>query len=197
MRRLWISILAALCICSMAFAGDEAKATAKMPANKWAVEQPMKAMPLNNVVKMDMEGKRTALCCCGAEFTVTATAPTVEDAGTTYYMCGDGCREMYMKSSKEEQTKTHADWRVKYDQVSLATNTWMADDKKMAKCGCGAEFTVTETSPIVMENGMKSYCCGAGCHEHFMKMSANDRMSAELGMLKGDVKAEMKAERKN
>ena len=195
MRKMFVMGMAVLCICSLAFAGDEAKAV-KADANKWAVEQPMKSTPLNNVTKMDMEGKRTAMCCCGAEFTVTANAPTVDDAGTSYYMCGEGCREVYMKWSKPEQEKAHATWRTKYDQVQLVTNAWMAGEKKMAKCGCGAEFTVTESAPVLMENGMKMYCCGAGCHEQFMKMSATDRMNVETAMLKGETK-EMKADKNN
>lgn len=186
MRKLFVMTMAALCICSMAFAGDEAKAT-KMQANKWAVEQPMKAMPLNNVIKMDADGKRTALCCCGAEFTVTSNAPTVERPPTTFYMCGEGCKEMTLKASKEEEAKTMAAWNAKYSTYTLASNT-----KTWAKCGCGKEFDVTPTSLVVSENGMKIYCCSEACHTAFKLKSADDRQSAQLSALKSSMKAEQK-----
>jgi len=142
-------------------------------------------MPLNNVVKMDAEGKRTALCCCGYEFTVTPTAPTMDHEGTSFYMCGEGCKEMAMKATPEENAKTMAAWHEKYDALSMADNTHMKDGARMATCVCGAEFAVTENTPIVTENGVTMYLCGEGCAEHFSAMSADERLTPEKKVAAG------------
>lgn len=146
-------------------------------------ESSHKQIPLNNVVKTDKDGKQTALCCCGHEFTVTETAPTYTRGGTTFYMCGEGCREAVMKESQAESEKTYAEWETKYSAATLWSNVITRDGKPMAKCGCGAEFTVKETTPVVLENGMKLYCCGDGCHEHFLKMSSTERLQAERKLM--------------
>lgn len=146
-------------------------------------ESAHKHIPLNNVVKMDQAGKRTALCCCGYEFTVTDNAPVFARGGTNFYMCGEGCKEVAAKESQEESEKTYAAWEKKYSAATLWNNLMTRDGKQMAKCGCGAEFTVKETTPVVLENGMKMYCCGDGCHEHFLKMAEAERLQAEQKFL--------------
>jgi hypothetical protein len=135
--------------------------------------------PLNNVVRVAADGKRTALCCCGHEFAVTDKSPTMSHDGTSFFMCGEACKAAALAATPQEAAKTMAEWRAKFDKAPLATNAVSAGGKTTAVCGCGAAFTVTDRSPVIVENGVKLYCCGDACHEHLLKMSAGDRMALE------------------
>ncbi len=145
------------------------------------------ATPLNNVVKMDADGHRKALCCCRAEFTVTDNAPTMDHAGTTFYMCGEGCKEMAMKATREQTAVMIADWHEKYATYPVPTNTFVSDGKLWAKCGCGKEFELKDQSLAIIENGHASYCCSEACHEGFMKLSAAERLQKEMAILKANA----------
>jgi hypothetical protein len=179
MRKIMFSLLAVAALCSLALAQEGTATTAEVHKAHKAANK-----PLNNVVKMDADGKRSALCCCGAEFTVTDKAPTMDHDGTLFYLCGDGCKEMAMKSTKAETAKTMADWRKKYKTYKLTDNTFLKDGKTWAKCGCGKEFEVTAESPRVTENGVTNYCCSKECHDSFASLSDKDRMTKEVAMLK-------------
>jgi hypothetical protein len=148
--------------------------------------------PLNNVVRTAADGTRTALCCCGHEFTVTAKSPTYEHGGTTFYMCGDACKASAMAASPADAAKSLAEWRTKFDAEMLATNAKTADGKTTAVCGCGKSFTVTDSSPVVTENGVRMYCCSPACHDHFMKMSADQRLAEETKIAKANQPAKAK-----
>jgi hypothetical protein len=178
MRKIMMSLLAVAALCSLALA-EEGTATA---VHKSAHKMVNKS--LNNVVKMNADGKREALCCCGAEFTVTDNAPTMDHDGTLFYMCGEGCKQMALKATKAETAKTMADWRKKYKTYKLADNTFQKDGKTWAKCGCGKEFEVTADSPRVTENGETNYCCSKECHDSFAALSDKDRLTKEVAMLK-------------
>jgi len=135
--------------------------------------------PLNNVVRVADDGKRTALCCCGHEFTVTDKSPTMSHDGTTFFMCGDACKAAAVAATPQESAKTLADWRAKFDQEPLPTNAVAKGGRTTAVCGCGKVFTVTEQSPVIVENGARLYCCGEACHEHLLKLPAAERMALE------------------
>jgi predicted peroxiredoxin len=138
------------------------------------------ATPLNNIVKMDAHGKRTVLCCCLNEFTLTDGAPSMDHGGTTFYMCGEGCKEMAMKSTPAQTAETMTNWNAKYATYRLADNTFQKSGKTWAKCGCGKEFEVTDKSLAVVENGVTMFCCTQACHEIASKMGSSERLASEL-----------------
>ena len=179
MRKSMFILIGLAAICTFAFAAGGAKTGIKA-ANQSA------ATPLNNVVKMDADGHRTALCCCRAEFTVTDKAPIMDHAGTTFYMCGEGCKEMAMKATPEQTAVTMADWHEKYATFALPTNTFVKDGRLWAKCACGKEFELTDQSLAVIENGHASYCCSKACHEGFVKLSAAERLQREMAILEAN-----------
>jgi hypothetical protein len=135
--------------------------------------------PLNNVVRIGADGKRTALCCCGHEFTVSDKSPSLTHDGTSFAMCGEACKEAASAASPKETAMTMAAWRAKFDKTPFATNAVSAGGKTTAFCGCGEVFAVTDRSPVIVENGVKLYCCGEACHEHLLKMSASERLALE------------------
>ena len=182
MRWILVAVMACLMACGAANAGDKQAVKTGDASGVVAVTHVHK--PLNNVVKMDAAGKRTALCCCGYEFTVTDNAPTLDHDGILFYMCGEGCKEMAMKATPDESAKTMEAWWKKYDGVKLADNTYAKDGKTMATCACGANFTVTDKTPYLAENGLKLYLCGEGCAEHFRAMTATERLTPERKFVK-------------
>jgi hypothetical protein len=184
MYKLMMSLLAVAVLCCWSFAHDGQGAEATTASMEKPAATSM-MQPMNNVVKMEKDGKRTALCCCGHEFTVTENAPSMEHSGTLFYMCGEGCKEVAMKATAEENAKTMAAWHEKYDVMTLMSNTHEKDGKQMATCACGAEFTVSETSPRITENGVTMYLCGEGCKEMFTKKTADERMGAEMKVVSG------------
>ncbi len=171
MRNIIMTLLLATALCSLAVAGNPAQSKAAVG-------------PVNNVVKMDTDGHRTALCCCKMEVPVTDKSPTLDHDGTTFYMCSEACKNMAMKASKEEMGKMMADWHEKYATYVLPTNTFVKDGKLLAKCGCGKEFELTDESPRVIENGHATYLCSQACYEGFTKMSAADRLEREMAIVK-------------
>jgi hypothetical protein len=200
MKKLMITLLAVALVSSLCFAEEKGGAASptspsvpskeepskkEAPAKKEAPSVPttgnsVKA-PATNVVKMDKEGKKTALCCCLHEFSVSNTAPVVTNGATDFYMCGEGCAEVSKKATKEENEKSMAAWSTKYSTYTLASNATESEGKKVAKCVCGAEFTVTDKSLSYTENGVTIYLCGEGCSEKFKATSAADRQVAEIG----------------
>ena len=183
MRWILVAVMACLMACGVANAGDK-KAAASTSDASGVVAVSQWHKPLNNVVKMDAAGKRTALCCCGAEFTVTENAPTMDHDGTLFYMCGEGCKEMAMKATKEENATTMAAWQKKYEVLKLPDNTFAQEGRTMATCVCGATFTVTDKTPYVTENGVRLYLCGDGCAEQIRSAASADRMTAEMKVVK-------------
>jgi hypothetical protein len=155
------------------------------PAAPAAVAKSGQTEVLNNIIKMDAAGARTALCCCGAEFTVTDNSPTIDHGGTTFYLCGDGCKQMADKATAAENAKTMKAWHKKFRAVKLVTNSYQQDGKEMATCLCGKTLTVTRSTPYVTENGVKMYLCSDACSSALHGMSADARMAKELDVIKG------------
>lgn len=188
MRSLLVSMLSIACLCSLAFSGEEAAKKAEMAKahGEMKADAGHMHMPMNNVFMMKEDGSRMAMCGCGKEFAVTDKSPMVQNGGMTMYCCSQECHDHAAKASKEEMEQMMGTWMKGYDAKmgSMAANTMMADGKKMAKCGCGKEFAVTDKSPMICENGVMMYCCSEQCHEMMMKMSAEDRMSAEMKVVK-------------
>ncbi len=187
MRRTLTVALMLACICSIALAGDDYKTSATPTKTPAAAEMKMNAMPMNNVMMMTADGKRMAMCGCGKEFEVTDKSMVMKGS-PAMYCCSPECHEHAMKMSKEEMEKGMAEWSTKFMAVEMPSNMKMAGEKKMATCGCGTEFEVTDKSPMIWENGVKMYCCTDKCHEMMLGMSEADRMSAEMKLLKPMVK---------
>ena len=135
--------------------------------------------PLNNVVRLAADGTRTALCCCGSEFTVTDQTPTMDHNGTTFFMCSAGCKEASASATPQATAKTMAAWKAKFAKENLATNAVTEKGVTTAICGCGKSFTVSAKTPVVTENGVKMYCCSPACHDKVAGMSTGDRMAME------------------
>ncbi len=193
MRRFWTITIALVCICNLAFADDQAKAT-KPDMPKMAPT--MTSDHLNNVIAMDASTSRTALCACGAEFKVTDKSPTIMRGDETDYCCTPGCHDMFMSASKEAQDKMMSEyWASKFPFDKMATNATMKDGKKMATCLCGKPVEVTDNTPKVTENGVTMYLCSEACSTMLHGMTAKDRMDKEVAMMKAQPKAEMKADK--
>jgi hypothetical protein len=188
MYRWMLVLVAAVAITGLAAADEAAPAAASAGQeahggmSKHAAKE---SAILNNVVKMDAAGSRTALCCCGAEFTVTANAPTMTHGGTLFYLCGDGCKQTAEKATPAEGAKVMKAWHKKYTGYKLPDNTTMKDGRKMATCLCGKTFAVTSSSHFIIENGIKTYLCSEACNTALHGTSAEDRLAKEMAELKG------------
>jgi hypothetical protein len=182
MRKLVLALVAIFAICNLSFAGDYSSSTPKAEAK--TVSKTAHTPPLNNVIRMDADGNRTALCCCGAEFKVTENAPIMDHDGTHFYMCGDGCKQMAMKATKTENAKTMKAWKEKYRTITLKDNTFVRDGNTWANCPCGKEFEVTKTTPMVRENGVKLYCHNQDCYDQVVAMSQDNRLQKEMALVK-------------
>ncbi len=193
MRRFWTITVAVVCICSLTFADDQAKATAPEVLK---VAPAMTSDHLNNVIMMDATGSRTALCACEKEFQVTDKSPTILRGDEADYCCTPGCHEMFMSASKEAQDKMMSEyWKSKFPFDKMATNVTMKDSKKVATCLCGNPVEVTDKTPKVTENGITMYLCSDACATALHGMTAKVRMDKELAMMKTLPKAEMKADK--
>jgi CDGSH-type Zn-finger protein len=178
--------MAAACICSLAFAADTPamKADEKTPMK--AEKMMMKTMPMNNVYMMKEDGSRMAMCGCGKEFAVDAKSPMMMNGAMSMYCCSQECHDHAAKMSKEEMATGMETWMANFmpKMDAMPTNTMMKADAKMAMCGCGKEFAVTDKSMMICENGVNMYCCSEACHAMMMKMSAEDRMAAQMKIVK-------------
>jgi YHS domain-containing protein len=175
----------ALCLTTAAIAaeyGTQAAAPAKSSSR--AKTSSTTNEVLNNVVKMDAQGSRTALCCCGAEVTVADDTPTLDRNGTHFYFCGQGCRDAAEKASKAESAKTMKSWRKKFSAYKLASNAYQKDGKELATCLCGKTVEVTKSTPSISENGVTLYLCSTACKTALHGASPEDRLGKEMAMLK-------------
>ena len=181
--RTFLLVTALVAASATATAAPYGKTAAKAPSSASVATtthaEHAASVPLNNVVRVGADGKRTALCCCGHEFAVSDKSPTMLHDGTSFYMCGEACKAAAGAATPQETAKTMTAWRAKFDQTSFATNAVSTGGKTTAVCGCGEVFAVTDQSPVIVENGVKLYCCGEACHEHLLKMSASERMALE------------------
>ena len=181
--RTFLLVTALVAASATATAAPYGKTDAKSPSSASVAttthSEHVAIVPLNNVVRVGADGKRTALCCCGHEFAVSDKSPTMPHDGTSFYMCGEACKAAAVAATPQETAKTMTAWRAKFDKAPFATNAVSAGGKMTAVCGCGEVFAVTDQSPVIVENGVKLYCCGEACHEHLLKMSASERMALE------------------
>ncbi len=141
---------------------------------------PSAVHPLNNVIRLDRDGTRTALCCCGAEFKVSDKTTSLPREGTTFFMCTQACRDASAKETPAQAQRTLATWREKYAGVKLASNLAVKDGQQTALCGCGKSFVVAKDTPVLEENGVRLYCCGEECHQALLRMTPETRLAKEM-----------------
>lgn len=140
---------------------------------------------LNNVIKMDPQGHRTAKCLCNVEFGVTDQTPVVERGDETYYLHSQDCRDMFVRTAPQEQERMISQyWTQQFPFEKLATNAHEEHGQKQATCLCGSEVNVVQDTPMVTENGLNIYLCSEACTTMLHGMSATDRMGAELKNIK-------------
>jgi hypothetical protein len=188
MRKLVMAVVGLIAVCSLSFAQEKTEGAKPVP-------QPPKhsaTKTLNNVVKMDAAGTRTALCLCGKEFTVTDKSPNFDQRGTHYYLCSDECKGKTGSATKEELTKMVGDWKNSSKAYKTPENTVKKDGKKWATCACGKEFEVGASSEFIKENGVKMYLCSDDCMKAMTGMGEQERMTKELALLKpAEIKPEL------
>jgi hypothetical protein len=136
---------------------------------------------LNNIVKMDPQGHRTAKCLCEVEFGVTTTTPVVQRGDETYYLHSEDCKDMFIHTAPQEQERIVTQfWARHFPFEKLPTNAHEEHGHKEATCLCGTNVTVTKDTPMVTENGLNIYLCSEACSTMLHGMSAEDRMQGEL-----------------
>ena len=135
----------------------------------------MGTMHTMNNVYMSKDGKKMAMCGCGAEFEVSDKTASMDMHGMTMYACGPECAEHMKTATAEEMAAGMDAWQTKFAAKEMMSNAMMKDGHNMATCACGQSFEVTASTPCVVEDGMKMNACCAGCAEHVMKASAEER----------------------
>jgi len=134
---------------------------------------------LNNVVRMTADGKMTALCCCGKEFTVADNSPTMKHGDATFYLCSDACKAKMDKATPTQVDQTMSTWHRKYKGMKLTSNAVTKDGRKVATCLCGKTFNVTKATESISENGVVVYVCSDACAANMHNMSPADRLAKE------------------
>lgn len=138
-------------------------------------------MCLNNVVGVDADGNKTALCGCGMEFTVTDNSPSITADGMTVYACSEECASKLSGMDDRKRAGKIGELKTACEMhKNLATNAAMMDGKLMADCPCGKHFEVTDHSPYVVENGVKMYVCGNACVAGFSTADKDKREKAQM-----------------
>jgi ribosomal protein L24E len=145
--------------------------------------KPHKIDALNNVVSMESEGSRTALCLCGKTLPVMADTPSVTQDGTTFYLCSADCVKMASKALEKDWKSATENWRARFATIKFLSNARMKEGREMATCLCGRVFEVNSRTLAVAENGLVVHCCSAACDKQFRAAPSEGRMQAELALL--------------
>jgi len=173
MKRSLVLMLALALVCGGALAGDK-DAQDKQEATKTA-----KFERLNNVVVMDADGQRTALCACGREFAVTNEPLAVKHDATTLYCCSPECHSQLEQTSATDRAERVAAYWAAFPYERTLNTATTTDGKTTARCFCGQSVDVTAASPKVLENGVTVYPCSEACETALHQMSAEKRLGIE------------------
>lgn len=144
---------------------------------------------LNNVIQLDADGHRTALCGCGMQFQVTNDQLSVQNGDETIYCCSEACHHSNLAMPNADRMQKISDLNEKLSHSISVTNTAIKDGRTVATCLCGKEFEVTDQTPRVSENGVTLNLCGEACTTGLHKMSAADRFEAELKIVTAKKKS--------
>jgi ribosomal protein L24E len=137
---------------------------------------------LNNVVAMDEDGSRSALCVCGRTFRVTGETATTNSGGTTLYLCSDKCAELARKGGPDWDAAVTS-WQKAFSSAKLLTNAHMKKGREIARCTCGKVFDVNWKTLAVAENGLVVHFCSAACDRRFQAEGQDERIQTELAMI--------------
>jgi ribosomal protein L24E len=138
---------------------------------------------LNNVIAMESDESRTALCICGKTLPVTVETQSITHDGTTFYLCSKDCTNMAGKLSKKDWDAATENWKAKFAAIKFLSNARMKEGREMATCLCDKIFEVGPRTLAVAENGMVVHCCSAACDAKFRAAAPEGRMQAELALL--------------
>jgi ribosomal protein L24E len=141
--------------------------------------KPGRLPALNNVVSMDAQGVRQALCPCGRRFTVASEPRSIVHNGTTVYVCSDRCAGEPMAGSSESISR----WNRILSTSRLNTNVRMKRGFETATCPCGKAFVVVNRRRALVDNGLVVFFCSEECRSGFRTMRPEERTAAELCML--------------
>jgi hypothetical protein len=169
-------------------AGDGAGTTGSSPFPARRVHAPILKKPhnidaLNNVVALESDGSRTALCICGKTLPVTADTRSIVHDGTVFYLCSTECTDRAGKLSEKDWDAATAGWKARFAATKFLSNARMKEGREMATCLCGKVFEVNSRTLAVAENGLVVHCCSAACDAKFRGAAPDSRMQAELAML--------------
>jgi hypothetical protein len=141
--------------------------------------KPGRMPALNNVVSMDAQGVRQAICPCGQRFTVGPQPQSIAQSGTVLYLCSDGCaRDLAARPAESLLT-----WNRALSASRLNTNVRMKQGLETATCPCGNSHVLVGHRRAVVDNGLIVFFCNEECRARFAAMPADERMAAELRML--------------
>jgi hypothetical protein len=136
---------------------------------------------LNNVVSMDAQGTRAALCLCGARFTVTPASPVVERDGTSFYLCGgpgDGRAQGNLASGEAEATR----WNRAFRSTRMSSNARLKEGREVFTCSCGKTSVLNWKTPALVDNGLIVFCCDSECLSRFRSTDPMLRTAIELSL---------------
>ncbi len=137
-----------------------------------------------NIIKVS-DDQETALCACGMQVKVTDATPAVEVDGEFYYVCSDGCKTKFSENSST--MKTDLDKKVLKAKIDngMMGNVFKVKDsgELVAKCACGMDVAVNDSTVSRVYDGHTYYLCGEHCAAMFDK-NANKVIKAATGKVK-------------
>jgi hypothetical protein len=134
---------------------------------------------LNNIVSMDEQGVKEALCPCGRRFIVRPESNSIDRNGTIVYVCTERCGSGVTTGSPESIMR----WNRTLSATRLNTNVRMKQGFETATCPCGKTFVLVNRSRALADNGLIVFFCEENCRSRFRAMPPEQRMAAELHML--------------
>ncbi len=147
-----------------------------------------------NVIKVDKDGNKIALCGCGQEVKVTSATAKVVDGDDTYYVCSDKCQQTF----SQNLSKMKPALQLKVEKAKAKAGTMgnvyhVGEDGAMtAVCACGKDVKVSDKTVSRTWNGETYYLCSDGCAAQFDKTPAKvAEMSKKQVMKKELAKKEM------
>ena len=175
-----VATMALIAITLIAVAGIAAADPAAQPPRRPNLSMKPGRMPvLNNIVSMDAQGVRQALCPCGRCFTVGPEPQSITSNGTIVYVCSD----RYASEPEAGPRESIAPWDRIFSTRKLYTNVRMKRGSETATCPCGKTFVVVNRSRALVDNGLIVFFCADECRSRFRTMKPEERMAAELRLL--------------
>jgi hypothetical protein len=175
-----VATMALVAVALIAAAGIAAADVGGQPSRHPNLSMKPGSLPvLNNIVSMDAQGVRQALCSCGRCFTAGPEAQSITSNGTVVYVCSDRCAAEPEAGPRESIAR----WDRIFSARKLFTNVRMQRGFETATCPCGKTFVVVNHSRALVDNGLIVFFCAEACRSRFRTMNPEERMAAELRLL--------------